>query len=86
MTFTKSIRYDALGFYVRVVTSASPGSSLFFDRYATYTGELEQTSDFGSCKEQAEFVMSQIPDSFPLLPREHEALDVYRYKIRNGIH
>lgn len=83
MIFLKEIRRDDLGHYVRIRTAFSTSNSMYFDRFATCSGQLTETSDYGSCEEQAKFLMSQVPDDFPLLPRELEALDAYRYKIVN---
>lgn len=68
MTFIKELHEDRPFADWYVASRAYMHGHWMRTRYATHTGELLQYAGaFIHTKEQAEFLMSQIPDTFPLV-------------------
>lgn len=73
MTFTKAIR-NSRGRYWGIVKAWYNGRWLF-TRVASLTGELEIFTVPTSCEEQAQYLLSKVPDSFPLNEYEQDRLN-----------
>lgn len=73
MTFDKNVLENAYGYYVMV--KARYNGQWYFSRYATAHGKLERYHRvYTVCREQAELLRQQTPDSFRLHEDEEETL------------
>lgn len=73
MAYTKQLLQDTVGCYIQV--NAIYRGLWLHARYATYDGMLSRFLDYNSNEPQANFLMSQIPASFPLIPAEQTELE-----------